>query len=527
MSEALVSEPPSVEVVGMSKHFGSLTALDNVSIKFEPGTLHAILGENGAGKSTLVKCIMGYYHADAGEIRIDGAPRIITNPRHAHHLGLGMVYQHFTLVPNMTVAENLVLGEEKLPAVIDWAQQYERLQAFQSIMPFRLDLERPVASLAAGEKQKLEILRQLFLNHRVLILDQPTSVLTPAEAKQILGLMRQMSEQGRLSVVLITHKLREVEEFATEVTVLRAGQVAGGGSTGELTHADLVQLMIGRKEIGDALSRRAWTASANNLEIRGLTVRNDKGLIAVEDASLRVRAGEIVGMAGVSGNGQRELVEVLAGQRHPETGEILANGARYFRTRQEMRRQKIHLLPEEPLRNGFVRSMSISENLAFRNFDKKENTHLRWFVNHQALRRQALDLIQRFRIKTQGPDARIETLSGGNVQRTVLARELSEDVSVLIVQNPCVGLDLSAVAEMRDRIMAVRNAGAGVLLISEDLDEILELADRIVVMFEGRLVYETLRDQADVHTIGQHMASHVLPVVEQNNLPEPSEMTAP
>lgn len=527
MSEAPVSKPPSVEVVGMSKHFGALTALDSVSIQFRPGTFHAILGENGAGKSTLVKCVMGYYRADAGEIRIEGTPHAITNPRHAHHLGLGMVYQHFTLVPNMTVAENLVLGEENLPAMIDWPQQYERLQAFQSTMPFRLDLERPVASLAAGEKQKLEILKQLFLNHRVLILDEPTSVLTPAEAKQVLGLMRQMSEQGRLSVVLITHKLREVEEFATEVTVLRAGKVAGGGLASELTHGDLVQLMIGRKEIGNAMRRRAATASASNLEIRGLTIRDDKGLLAVEDVSLRVQAGEIVGVAGVSGNGQRELVEVLAGQRQPESGEIFANGTRYNRTRQEMRRQRIHLLPEEPLRNGLVRSMSVSENLAFRNFDRTESTHLRWFVNRQALRRQALGLIQHYGIKTQGPDARIETLSGGNVQRTVLARELSEDVSVLIVQNPCVGLDLSAVAEMRNRIMAVRNAGAGVLLISEDFDEILELADRIVVMFEGRFVYETPRDEADVHTIGRHMASHVLSAAEQEGSPEPSEMTAP
>lgn len=521
MSEAPVSQPPSVQVVGMSKRFGSLTALDNVSIQFRPGTFHVILGENGAGKSTLVKCVMGYYRADAGEIWIDGTPRVITNPHHAHHFGLGMVYQHFTLVPNMTVAENLVLGEEDLPAVIDWAQQHQRLQAFQSTMPFRLDLDRPVASLAAGEKQKLEIMKQLFLNHRVLILDEPTSVLTPAEAKQVLGLMRQMSEQDRLSVVLITHKLREVEEFATEVTVLRAGRVAGGGLAGDLTHGDLVQLMIGRKEISNVLNRRTSAKSVNNLEIRGLTVRNDKGLLAVEDVTLRVQAGEIVGVAGVSGNGQRELVEVLAGQRQPESGEIFANGTRYRRTRREMRRQRIHLLPEEPLRNGLVRSMSVSENLAFRNFDRDENTHLRWFVSRQALRRQALDLIERYGIKAQGPDARIETLSGGNVQRTVLARELSEDVSVLIVQNPCVGLDLSAVAEMRSRIMAVRNAEAGVLLISEDLDEILELADRIVVMFEGCFVYETPRDQADVRTIGRHMASHVLSVAEQ------TEMTSP
>lgn len=355
----------------MTKHFGSLTALDDVSIKFDPGAFHAILGENGAGKSTLVKCIMGYYHADSGEIVIDGESRAITNPRHAHHFGLGMVYQHFTLVPNMTVAENLILGEENLSPVIDWAHQLERLEAFQSTMPFRLDLDRPIASLAAGEKQKLEILKQLFLDHRVLILDEPTSVLTPSEADQILGLMREMTEENRLTVILITHKLREVEQFAKEVTVLRAGRVAGAGPVTDLTHPDLVRMMIGREEIADAATRNAATAPTVNLEFRHLTIGNDKGLIAVEDASLSVNAGEIVGIAGVSGNGQRELVEFLAGQRQPESGEIFVGGTPYFRTRGEMRRQKVYLLPEEPLRNGCVRSMSIAENLAIRNFDEE------------------------------------------------------------------------------------------------------------------------------------------------------------
>ncbi len=501
--------PPAVEVTGMTKRFGSLVALDDVSIRFAPGAFHAILGENGAGKSTLVKCIIGYYHADAGSVAIDGEVRQITNPRHAHHLGLGMVSQHFTLVPNMTVAENLVLGEEGLPAIIDWKKQYDILEAFQETMPFHLDLDRPVASLAAGEKQKLEILKQLFFNHRVLILDEPTSVLTPNEADQILGLMRQMADAGRLTVVLITHKLREVEEFAREVTVLRGGRIAGAGSTDEVTHTDMVRMMIGREEIAPPASRAGAPSGSTALEIRDLTVGNDKGLIAVSGANLRVEPGEIVGIAGVSGNGQRELVEVLAGQRQPEAGEILVGGTSYGRTRAEMRRMRVFLLPEEPLWNGFVRSMSVAENLAIRNFDEARNTRWSWFVRRQALRRQAEDLIGRFGIKAQGPDAGIETLSGGNIQRTLLARELSDEVAVLIAQNPCFGLDLSAVAEIRNRIMEVRNGGAAVLLISEDLDEILELADRIVVIFEGRLVYETPRQEADVHIIGRHMASHV------------------
>ncbi len=492
----------------MSKHFGTLKALDDVSVSFPPGGFHALLGENGAGKSTLVKCMLGYYHADAGQMRVDGRPRRIDNPRAAHRLGLGMVYQHFTLVPNMTVAENLVLGLEHMPAVLDWRHWHERLAQFQKDMPFHLDLDRTVTSLAAGEKQKLEILRQLFLNHRFLILDEPTSVLTPAEADQVLGLLREMAEDGRLSVVLITHKLREVEAFARDVTVLRGGRVAGTGAVGELGRDELVRMMIGREHIPAVVQRTEKAKAGEALQIRDLRVFNDKGLPAVRGLTLSVGGGEIVGVAGVSGNGQRELVEVLAGQRPEESGEIRVRGQRYLRSRREMRAHGIYLLSEEPLHNSCVRSMSVAQNLALRNFD--EPAHCRWgfLVNRRSLRRQAQALIERYHIKTQGPDVSIDTLSGGNVQRTVLARELSGKVSVLIAQNPCFGLDLSAAAEIRNQILSARNEGAAVLLISEDLDEILELADRIVVMFEGELVYETPRAGADVHVIGHYMTSH-------------------
>ncbi len=500
--------PPDLGVSGMTKRFGALLALDQVSVGFDSGTFHALLGENGAGKSTLVKCLMGYYHADAGEVRVAGEVRHITNPRQAHHLGLGMVYQHFTLVPSMTVAENLVLGEDALPAIIDWKKQFSRLERFLETMPFRLDLDRPVSGLAAGEKQKLEILKQLFLGHRFLILDEPTSVLTPGEADEILGLMREMADAGRITVVLITHKLREVEAYAREVTVLRGGRVAGSGLAKDLSHGDLVRMMIGRESVAPPAARSGAPSRDVALEVRGLTVGNDMGLTAVSGVDLTVAKGEIVAIAGISGNGQREFVEALAGQRAPEGGEIRVQGRPYRRTRSEMRDLRVFLLPEDPLNNGCVRTMSVAENLAFRNFDRAANVVAGWFVNQGALRRQALNLIDRFQIMTQGPEADMETLSGGNVQRTVLARELSEEVDVLIVQNPCFGLDLNAVAEIRNRIMAARNAGAAVLLISEDLDEILELADRIVVMFEGRIVYQTSRAAADVYVIGRHMASH-------------------
>jgi simple sugar transport system ATP-binding protein len=491
----------------MTKRFGDLLALDGVSLTLAPGSFHAILGENGAGKSTLVKCMMGYQRPDAGRVLVDGRERAVANPRRAHELGFGMVYQHFTLVPSMTAVENLVLAAPDLPAVIRWDEARERIAAFQRTMPFAIDLDRPVATLAAGEKQKLEILKQLFLGCRVLILDEPTTVLTPDEADRILGVMRDLTQAGRLTVVIITHKFREVLAFAREVTVLRAGRRVGGGDVKDLGREDLVRIMIGSASIPEPAARAARAPREPALELRALTVANDKGLVAVRAASLAVGAGEIVGMAGVSGNGQRELVEVLAGQREPESGEVRVGGAPYTPRRAEMRRRKVFVLAEEPLRNACVRGMSVAENLAFRNFDEPPIAVGGWLLSRRAIRARARDLIARFGIRTQGPDARLDTLSGGNVQRTVLARELSADVAVLVAQNPCAGLDFAATAEIRSRLMAARNAGAAVLLISEDLDELLELADRILVMFEGRVVYETPRGAADLHTIGRHMVS--------------------
>jgi simple sugar transport system ATP-binding protein len=499
--------PPHVEIAGMTKRFGALVALDEASLSLPPGSFHAILGENGAGKSTLVKCVMGYYRPDAGRVLIDGEARAIAGPRAAHALGLGMVYQHFTLVPSMTVGENLVLGAPDLPAVIRWDELRARIDAFQREMPFRVDPDRVVATLAAGEKQRLEILKQLFLGRHVLILDEPTSVLTPDEADQILGVLREMTTGGRLSVVLITHKLREVEAFARDVTVLRAGRRVASGAVGSLGRDDLVRAMIGAAAPAGPAPRTARAPGPAALEVDALRVHDDKGLAAVRGVSLRVAAGEIVGVAGVSGNGQRELVEALAGQREPDAGTVRVGGMPYRATRRAIRRRRVRVLPEEPLANACVRTMTVAENLAFRAFDEPWATLGGVVVRRGPLRAEARALIERFRIRTQGPDARLETLSGGNVQRTVLARELSGDPAVLIVQNPCAGLDLAATAEIRGRIMAARNAGAAVLLVSEDLDEVLELADRIVVMFEGQLVHETRREEADLHTIGHAMAS--------------------
>src|SRR5712675_2255606 len=407
---------PSLETAGMTKAFGPLVALEDVSIKVEGGEFHALLGENGAGKSTLVKCIMGFYSPDRGTVLLNGKEVVIRNPRDARALGIGMVYQHFTLVPSLTGAENLVISRADAPAVIDWKKEMRSLEAFLDRMPFRVRLDVPVSTLAAGEKQKLEILKLLYLDQRLLILDEPTSVLTPAEADDMLGLLKGMAARKEITVIMITHKFREVLAFADSVTVLRRGRQVGGGKVSDLTTDAMARMMIGDTPIRDRALRADRPPGAVVLELAALFADDDDGLPALERVNLKVRAGEIVAMA-------REL-------------------------------------------------------------------------------------IARYRVKTSPPEAAIADLSGGNVQRAVLARELSGDVDVLIVANPCFGLDFASVAEIRSQIMEQRNRGAAVLLVSEDLDEILELADRVAVMSEGTINYLAPVGETDRATIGRHMAGH-------------------
>jgi simple sugar transport system ATP-binding protein len=499
---------PSLELIGFSKRFGALAALDDVSVKVKPGAFHALLGENGAGKSTLVKCAMGYYAADQGQVLVNGREVEINHPRQAHALGLGMVYQHFTLVPNMTVLENFVLSRGDLPAVIDWTSERILLRDFLSTTPFAVPLDTPVADLAAGQKQKAEILRQLYLKRNLLILDEPTSVLTPDEADEVLATLRKLAQDKLVTIITITHKFREVNAFCDTVTVLRRGRLIDTRPTAELDNDRMAEMMIGRRESRVVVEREHRPAGKTVLRIEGLSVVDHVGQLAVEGLSLDVRAGEIVGVAGVSGNGQRELVETLAGQRRAAAGQLLVHDEPYGATRREMIRHKIACLPEEPLRNASVADMSVAENMALRSFDQPPASPDGVRLRRGPLRVAAQRLIDAYRVKTPGPDAPIKALSGGNVQRAVLGRELSSDGDLLIVANPCFGLDFAAVTEIRARIVQARNRGAAVLLVSEDLDEILQLSDRIVVMFDGKLALQAEAASVDVAAIGRAMAGH-------------------
>ncbi len=482
--------------------------LDSVSLRLEPGTVHALLGENGAGKSTLVKCIMGFYHADGGRVVVGDSDVHIKNPKDAQLHGIGMVYQHFTLVENMTVAENLVLSRAKVPGLIDWKKEHAALDAFMAKMPFSISPTRLVRQLAAGEKQKLEILKQLYLGSRIVILDEPTSVLTPDEADSVLGMVRDMAHRGELSVLMITHKFREVTRFCDEVTVLRKGRFAGSGKVSELSTAQMAEMMVGAEPPSASVAREATEVGEAVLHVQRLEADDDLGLPVLNGIEFQVRAGEIVGIAGVSGNGQDQLVEVLGGQRPLRSGSISIGGSAYGATRNEIRRMGVRLLPEAPLRNACVPNMSVAENIGFRNFDVHPFTLWRWLVRMTHLRRHADTAISEYRIKTPSADERIGNLSGGNVQRAVLARELTGQVRLLIVANPCFGLDFAAVAEIRTRIMSARNSGSAVLLVSADLDEVFALADRILVMSEGAIVHEAPAASADLQEIGRHMAGH-------------------
>ena len=495
-----------VETLGMTMRFGGFTALEDVSIKVRPGSFHALLGENGAGKSTLVKCMMGFYRATAGQMLVAGREAKVADPKEAHAMGLGMVYQHFTLVPSLTAAENLVIARDDAPAVIDWTRERAALSDFMDGMPFRVALDIPVQRLAAGERQKLEILKQLYLGRRFLILDEPTSVLTPDEADEVLGHVRGLCAEGRISVLMITHKFRGVTAFADEVSVLRRGRLVGGGHVRDLGHSDMARMMIGA-EMPRAAADRTGTPGAPVLTVDGLRARDRSGLKDIAIDGLEVRAGEVVGIAGISGNGQMELMEVLTGQRPALAGEVRVGGMPYRATRDEAQALAIRFLPEEPLRNACAGRMTLAENIAFRSFDRKGGAR-RFWLSGAEMRARAADLVAAFKVRAASLDVPIASLSGGNVQRAVLARELTGQVNLLVISNPCFGLDFSAVAEIRARILAARNAGAAVLLMSEDLDEVMELSDRILVMSEGRITFETPAATASLAEIGHHMGGH-------------------
>ncbi|MEO0829722.1 MAG: ATP-binding cassette domain-containing protein, partial [Pseudomonadota bacterium] len=411
-----------LETVGMTMRFGAFTALDSVSIRARPGTVHALLGENGAGKSTLVKCIMGFYHATSGGLLVDKREARVADPVDAQRLGLGMVYQHFTLVPSLTGAENLVISRADAPRVIDWRTERARLDAFLDGLPFQPPLHQRVSRLSAGEKQKLEIAKQLYLGNRFLILDEPTSVLTPEEADEVLSHVQALCRAGDITVLLITHKFREVTRFADDVSILRRGRLVGTGAVADMPEAEMARLMMGESASTRSLDRHGVPGPAVlEFDKARAPARSMRSEIRID--GLSVRSGEIVGVAGISGNGQTELMEILTGQRALTSGAVRVKEMPYRASRAEAQAMGVRAIPEEPLKNASAPRMSVAENLAFRTFDVGAGGTRVWH-DRRAMMDYAHALIEAFDVKTTSAHSPIAALSGGNVQRAVLAREL-------------------------------------------------------------------------------------------------------
>lgn len=497
---------PVLSLRHISKHFGPVKAIDQLDLDIGEGTFHAIMGENGAGKSTVAKCIMGFHPADEGEIMIRGKVANIANPKDAHRHGIGMVYQHFMLVDNMTVAENLILAREKFPFVFNWNKETKALRTFIERMPFRPDLRTYVRDLSAGEKQKLEIIKMLYLGCTVLILDEPTSVLTPAEADSILSFLKRSVDGKKFTVIMISHKFREVFRYADTLSVLRKGKYIGGGKVNDFTKAQIAALMVGAK-VTEIPARENHPDTAVKLKIDALADENELGVTVLDNLSLHVKRGEIYGVAGVAGNGQKRLVEILAGQRKPKSGRVYVDGKKFDTGRRSIDENGFYCLPEEPLRNACVAEMTVAENMALRYFDKAP-FQKNGIISRKNINDKAVELIERFNVKTPSPETPIRALSGGNVQRAVLARELSGDASVLVISNPCFGLDFSAAADIRALLLQARNNGTAILLLSEDLDEIIALSDRIGVIFNGAIVYEIPSAGVDINILGEKMAGN-------------------
>lgn len=482
-----MSEAPLVALRGIRKSFGDLLVNDDVHLDVRPGEVHAILGENGAGKTTLMRIMYGLTSADAGTIEVGGMPVAVTSPKDAIAHGIGMVTQHFALVRPMTVLENVMLSSAGI-GKLDEAGARERLAQAADLLGAKVDPDAVVEQLSIGEQQRVEIAKTLYQGARVLILDEPTAVLVPQDAQALFAALRRLTAEG-LGVFFISHKLHEVAQISDRVSVLRHGRIVETKATGAATPAELAELMVGRSVAAVLRDERRVAPASGQvgpgiIEIEQVGLAGASGKDVLTAVSLSVRAGEILAIAGVSGNGQRELADVLCGMRSPTTGRVSVSGRDITgATPAEVVSAGLGRIPED--RHGsVVDDLSVEENLALEDLGSYRRGP---FLNRRAMRRRAEELISRFAIKAR-PGDRIGGLSGGNMQKILLARVLARDPVAILVAQPTRGLDVGAGEYVHQQLLARREAGAAILLISEDLDEILALADRIAVMFEGRVV---------------------------------------
>lgn len=501
-----MTEPSNVvEMRQIVKRFPGVLANDHVDIDLRPGEVHAMLGENGAGKSTLMNVLAGLYRADSGEIYVNGQRVEIGSPRDAIRFGIGMIYQHFMLVPSQTVAENVILGLDEPKYMLKLREAEKRVEELSKQFGMRVDPRAHIWQLSVGEQQRVEILKMLYRGARVLILDEPTAVLTPLEADELFATLKSMTAQGR-SIVFISHHLDEVLKLADRVTVMQRGRVtAAGVSPKGMTKNDLARLMVGR-DIVFALDKKRMEQGDVILQVENLHALNDRGLESVRGLSLQVHANEILGIAGVAGNGQRELSQVITGLR-PATGGTVRLGSYDLMhlSPGQIHHHGVGHVPEDRLGMGLAPGLSVMNNLIMRRY--KDAPIARGLaINWGVAERVSQNLITTFDISTPGIGTRVGALSGGNTQKVILAREISTRPDVLVAVHPTRGLDVGATEAVHKLLLQQREQGAGILLISEDLDELLAIADRIAVIFDGKIVGEMPAANADIEKIGLMMA---------------------
>ncbi|MBI5302300.1 MAG: ABC transporter ATP-binding protein [Chloroflexi bacterium] len=477
----------SVELRGITKRFPGVLANDRVSFDVRAGEIHALLGENGAGKSTLMKILYGLYKPDEGEVLINGAPIKIKSPTDALRQGIGMVHQHFQLVPPFTVAENIALGlASSREPMTDLDKVSARIRDLASQYGLNVDPHALVWQLAVGQQQRVEILKALYRDAAVLILDEPTAVLTPQEVDELFGTLKKLTDTGH-ALIFISHKLHEVMQISHRVTVLRDGRVVGTVATKNTTQKELARMMVGR-DVVTAWDKPQVTANANVLQVRGLTALSDKGLPAVKNLALDVCAGEIVAIAGVSGNGQRELAETIAGLRRAENGTVVVNGRDLTNhAPAEIIAASVAFIPEERMTMGVIRDFTVQENAILETHADAPLARATFF-DFGKIQAHAATLVREYDVKTPTLDTPVKALSGGNIQKLIMARELTRQPKLLIAAQPTRGVDIGATEYIHKRLIEQRNQGTAILLISEDLDEVLALADRIAVMYEGEIV---------------------------------------
>ena len=482
--------PTVLELKGITKRFPGVVANDAVDFGLRRGEVHALLGENGAGKSTLMNILYGLYHPDEGQILMNGEVVRMSSPGDAIARGIGMVHQHFMLIPVMTVAENIVLAVEPTRSgiLLDYAAARQRVVELARAFGFAIDPEARIEDITVGQQQRVEILKALYRRADILILDEPTAVLTPQEAIELFGILRNLTREG-MSIIFISHKLNEVLEIADRITVLRRGKVVETLPAAGATEEELARLMVGR-EVLLQVEKGAAAAAETLLRVQDLHVRDDRGLEQVRGVSFEVRAGEIVGIAGIDGNGQTELVDAIVGLRTVETGKIELTG--HDVTNESARAhydEGVGHIPQDRQRRGLVLEFSIAENIALHDYGKAPASRFGWLYPKRLVER-AGSLIREFDVRGGGPQTRAGSLSGGNQQKVILAREIARDPRVLIAAQPTRGLDVGAIEFVHKRLVEERDEGRAVLLVSLELDEILSLSDRILVMFEGRIVGE-------------------------------------